>query len=97
MLEKPCPTNQIIGTASKAIASHKAFKLAKNILDRFSSFTSEVKTWSDHSLDHMVQLENQLYQHGIRKTEGDEIQKDLHIRKGVRQSEENRKFYPERY
>lgn len=89
VIEKPCSTTQLITVANKAIASHKSMVLMEDILTQFNDFTNEVKSWSNVTLDHMVALENQIFDANIRLEKPADIRKDLDIRKQLRLAEKS--------
>ena len=87
ILEKPCTFVELDSVAEKAISQSRALDLTHKILNEFQSFIRYVNEWSETSFDHIVQLENKVYNNNIVNKSPQEAAQDMRIRRQMRQTE----------
>lgn len=84
VLEKPINKTELIETCKKAVALSQSLIMVNEILEEFEAFTKSVKEWSKLSFDHIVKLENRLFEHKVPALSTADKGDDLKLRKAMR-------------
>lgn len=87
ILEKPCSKVEVESMANKAITQHRSIKLVSRILGEFQNFIRHVDEWSDSNFNHIIHLENKLYENNIINKTPQEAATDMRIRRQMRLTE----------
>ena len=88
VLEKPVNTTELIETCKKAVAFSQSLIMVNEILEEFDAFTKSVKEWSTLSFDHIVKLENRLFEHKVPPPSDADKESELKVRRTMRLTEQ---------